>query len=357
MVRILYRYKKLTTTILISLLTILIVSFLSYIIYVHGFYDVINKNRIIENFNSFKFNKVFDDIYLKDNKYLTKDTFIYMTDIMFNKKNLEKIYDNYYKNNNKYKSKDDFIKKYYYGYKEVNKDSIIFDETGNNTFFTRKTIKSKSYEVTNGYKEKISLGVLENVLITTNNNSKIKIDGNTIDCNKICGLDNIYSGVHSIEYIKDGYTYYTLYLINNNNTSINLNNISTLVAVSEEVDMNIFDDIDIKNIDLNVGIYSLVKDNTTNSSILVNYSYIVLNNDKTFNYYVYTDINKEPNEYSGTYKIENAFLTLNYQLYRYYTYEEGNTVIHEELSSKMETFNIYNKNKFYNEFSEFELKK
>ena len=73
---------------------------------------MIKMNRILENYNSFKFDQVYEDINKEEYEYLNKDSFMYMTNVMYNKINLEKIYNNYYINTNKYNNKDDFIRKY-----------------------------------------------------------------------------------------------------------------------------------------------------------------------------------------------------------------------------------------------------
>ncbi len=350
--------KKIIATIIISIIILIVLSVLCYIIYVYGYYDNLNKNQIIENFNSFKFNKVYDDIYYNDGKYLTQKTFTNMTDIMFNKKNLEKIYDNYYKNVNKYKSKEEFIKKYYYGYRELTEDDVDFYYQGKTSLFTRMKTKSLSYNVTNGNNEILKMGIIKNITFNTNDDTALIIDNNHIDCNQTCSIDKIYSGIHTIEYIKNGYKFFTLYSITNNNASISLNNINTLIAISEEVDMNIFDDMDIKNIDLNVGIFTLskcVNDNFDCPRTID--SYIVLNTDKTFSFYKFNfSINESPNIFSGTYRIENSFLILNYQSYKYTEVIDNKETEQTKLISKTETYNIYNRNKFYNDQMEFNIK-
>ena len=352
------KHQHLIVTLIISLLLFIILTVITYLIYVYGYYDRIKENDILENFNSYKFDRVHQDLYLNDKEYLTTKSLKNMTDLMFNKKNLESIYDNYYLNTNKYSSKEDFINKYYYGTSTLTIKDIDFFNTGNTDILSRRISKSIRYRIKNVYDEETHIGIIKNINFVTLENDSLKIDDNTINCSKECKIDKMYSGVHSLEYYHDGFTFYSIILIDASNSTININNLKNLVPISKDIDDTLLDEIVGNKSELNVGIYSLNKCNLASGCPSTNYSYITLNKDNTCAFYTYITIDKAGDSYSGTYKKENGFLILEFSGHTYSVFDydtKQSTDIQVETNIKM-TFKIDSKTSFSNKDYEFIFK-
>ena len=302
------KHKNFTIALIISLLVFVLLLCMSYIIYIYGYYDKIRMNRMIENYNSYKFDRVYNDIKLEKSEFLNKEVFINMTDIMYNKKNLEKIYNNYYLNSKKYNNIDDFIKTYFYGYKEISNKDVEYYINGKSGILSRSDIKIINYNIYNGYGDSSKIGIIKDIIFSTSNNSTIKIDGKELFCNGLCKIDYLFSGVHSLEYIHDGFTYYSIILIDKDNSEIDVNRLNNLIAISDEIDIdNSFD----SNKELKLGIYSLNKCNY-GYGCPSEYSYITLNKDNSCGYYTYISVDKSGDSYLGTYKIENGYIIMNF---------------------------------------------
>ena len=352
------KHQSLVITLIVSLLLFIIITVISYLIYVYGYYDKIKENDILENFNSYKFDRVHQDLYLSDKEYLTTKSLKNMTDLMFNKKNLESIYDNYYQNTNKYSSKEDFVNKYYYGSSPLTIKDIEFYNTGHTDILSRRISKSTSYKIQNVYKEQTHIGIIKNITFNTLSDDIIKIDDNTIECSNECKVNRMYSGVHSLEYYHEGFTFYSLVLIDTNNTRINVNSLKNLVPITNDVDNIVLDELVGTEKELNVGIYSLNKCNLSSGCPSTNYSYITLNKDKTCAFYTYITIDKAGDSYTGTYKKENGFLILEFSGHTYSAYDydtKKSTDILVDTNIKM-TFRIDSKTSFSNNDYEFKLK-
>ena len=145
MLRWVNKHKNLVITIIVSEILFITVFVISYVIYVYGYYDMIKMNRILEDYNSFKFDQVYDDFNKEEYEFIDKNSFIDMTNVMYNKINLENIYNSYYINTNKYSSKDDFIRKYYYGYKVLKVDNVDYYLKGKTDIFHRRIIKVNKF--------------------------------------------------------------------------------------------------------------------------------------------------------------------------------------------------------------------
>ena len=352
------KHQNLVITLIISLLLFIILTIIIYLIYIYGYYDRIKENDILENFNSYKFDRVHQDLYLNDKEYLTTKSLKNMTDLMFNKKNLENIYDNYYQNTNKYSSKDDFVNKYYYGLSAITLRDIRFQNTGQTDILSRRISKSVSYKIKNAYDEETHIGVIKNITFYTLGEDSLKIDDNVLECHKECKIEKMYSGVHSIEYTHEGFNYYSILLIDKSNTVISINELKNLVAISKEVDTSIFDDISSKSGDLNIGIYSLTKCNLPSGCPSTTYSYITLNQDNTCAFYTYITLDRAGDSYNGTYKKENGFLILDFSGHTYSVFDydtKRSTDIVVDTNIKM-TFKITSKSSFSNKDYEFNLK-
>ncbi len=358
MIKWINKHQNFIISLIISLLVFIILTVVSYLIYVYGYYDRIKENEILENFNSYKFDRVHNDLYLNDKEHLTTKNLKNITDLMFNKKNLEKIYDNYYEKTNKYSSKEDFINRYFYGNSPLTIKDIQFYNSGKTDLLSRRISKANKYVIKNGYDEETYIGIVNNITFNTIGDDTLKIDENTISCPTTCRVERMYSGVHSIEYIHDGFTYYSILLIDHSNSSIDINSIKNLVAISEEIDTDIFDVIDEENKDLNIGIYSLNRCNLPTGCPSTTYSYITLNKDNTCEFYTYITLDKAGDSYSGTYKKENGFLILDFSGHTYSVYDydtKQSTDIFVDTNIKM-TFKINSNSSFSNKDYEFSLK-
>ena len=352
------KHQHLIVTLIISLLLFIIMTVLSYLIYVYGYYDKIKENSILENFNSFKFDRVHDDLYLKDKDYLTTKSLKNMTDLMFNKKNLENIYDRYYENTNKYSSKEDFINKYYYGTSTLTNKDIEFYINGKTDILSRRISKSISYRIKNVYNEETKIGVIKNIIFETLGDDSITIDGNTIECHNKCAIKRMYSGVHSLEYSHAGFTYYSIVLIDTSNRTIRVNDLKNLVVISKDLDSTFFDEIKTKDQELKIGIYSLSKCNLSSGCPSTTYSYITLNKDNTCAFYTYITLDRAGDSYYGTYKKENGFLIMSFSGHTYSVFDydtKKSTDISVDTDIKM-TFRIDSNSKFSNQDYNFELK-
>ena len=352
------KHQNLVITLIISLLLFIILTVITYLIYIYGYYDKNKENKILENFNSYKFDRVYNDLYLNDKEYLTTKSLRNMTDLMFNKKNLENIYDKYYQDTNKYSSKNDFINKYYYGSSTLTIKDIKFQNTGKTDILSRRLSKSISYKIKNVYEEETYIGIIKNITFKTLGEDALKIDDNIISCFNECKINKLYSGVHSIEYTHKGFIYYSILLIDKSNTTIYMNEIKNLVAISKNVDTSIFDDLEKNGNDLQVGIYSLTKCNLSSGCPSTNYSYVMLNQDKTCAFYTYITIDKAGDSYEGTYEKENGFLILDFSGHTYSVFDydtKKSTDIAVDTNIKM-VFKINSKTTFSNSDYEFKLK-
>ena len=352
------KHRNLVITLIITLLLLIILSIITYLIYVYGYYDKIKENEILENFNSYKFNRVHDDLYLNDNEHLTVKNLQSMANLIFNKKNLEKIYEDYYQNTHKYSSKEEFVKKYYYGQRAISIEDISFENTGQTTILSRRLSKSKSYKITNVYDEETSIGIINNITFNTLGEDKIKLDEDTISCSNTCNLSKIYSGIHTIEFTHEGFTYFSILLIDKDNATIDIKKINNLVAISREAEESLLDGQSEINAELNIGIYSLSRCNLNDSCPSTTYSYITLNNDNSCSFYKYISLEQAAETYNGTYKRENGFLIIEFTSYTYSILDSEtnkNKEIENKTNIKM-TFKIDSKDQFSNNNYEFKFK-
>ncbi len=342
------KHKNFVITLIISLLLMIIVVIITYLIYVFGYYDKIKENNILENFNSYKFNRVYGDLYLQDKEHLTNKNLTSITNLMFNRINLERVFNTYYLDTSKYNSKSEFLDNYFYGNNPIDTNDIVYYTEGKTSVLSRRVTKSKEYIVSNSKKEKTSLGIIKNITFKARAGDSIKLDEDRISCNRICTIHKMYSGIHNLEYYHNGFTYYSIIKIDKDNTIIDINNIDNLVAISKEVNTNIFD-----NINLKVGIYSLDKCNLPSGCPSTTYSYLTINLDNTVSYYTYLDVDKAGDSYSGTYKIENGIIIMEFTKQTYIDADSKQIEIDNNL--KM-TFNITSDTSFSNNDLEFVFK-
>ena len=103
--------KSLIITISISAFLFLFISFFLYIVYSYEYYDDYQKELLTDNFNSKKYDSIYENLY---NKELSKEDLIKSINFLYDKNKLTDIYNEYYQDTI---SLDDFLNKYYYGNK------------------------------------------------------------------------------------------------------------------------------------------------------------------------------------------------------------------------------------------------
>ena len=121
---------RLSITIIISLIFLVIVCISSYIIYVFGFYNKLQDNKVLEYYNSYDFDNLYYYMDISDNKYMSKKTYQSIINTMYNKLTLQQIYNDYYVDSNIYKDMDSFVNEFYYGYGDKSKDSFVLKYKG-----------------------------------------------------------------------------------------------------------------------------------------------------------------------------------------------------------------------------------
>lgn len=349
--------KKISLTLLFSLLLVLVISGSFYTIYCYGIYDNKVNNRIVEAYNTFKFDELYKYYNVSDSEYLKKDSFKSITDLMYNKINLGKIYDLYYADSKIYKSRDDFINKYYYGNGDINEDEVAFNYNGKTTLFTRRQVSINGINVKNSVQDKSYLGLVSNINFTILDGGSIQLDGKDVDCVKtVCNIKEAFGGVHSITYNYLGFTYYSIINIVESNMNFVLENLDNLVTIdtlnkktNETLDKLINGKTERKN--LSNGIYGLTKCMKSSGCPATRYTYITLNTDGTCRYYFYITLDKAGDTYDGTYEISNGFLNLYFKKHTYSVFDydtQEKTDIEANIDVKM-TFKINDENSFSNQ--------
>ncbi len=306
---------KLTITIVISIIFVLVVGFFSYVIYSYGFYDNLQNNKILESYNTYDFDSLYPYLDVKNDKYMSKKTLNSIVDLMYNKLTLQQIYNKYYQDSGIYKNIDEFTNEFYYGYGAVSFDDIKINYSGKSTLFSRRKAVVEKINITSASEEKSVMGTIKNITFNIDNNSSLKIDDNIVSCKEnTCNIDYMFGGVHLIEYTTGDFVYLSIYNIYQDNTIINVNGIKNLIPIGKKITIAeddfekiIKEDVEINNV--NVGLYALSACKKIEGCPGYN-SYISINIDKTVSFTRY--YNNGVNNYAGTYKIVNGFLIINF---------------------------------------------
>ena len=306
------RKNGLTITIIISLIFIVVVSISSYIIYVFGFYNKLQDNKVLEYYNTYNFDELYYYMDIKNNEYMSKKVFQGIVNTMYNKLELQQIYKDYYIDSDIYKDMDSFVNEFYYGYGEKDKENFELEYKGKTTLFTRRKLLIKGIKVKSASEQESYLGRINNITFNVENNASIKIDGVAVNCeNSICVIDSLFGGVHQIEYTSGDFIYYSIYNISKDNTVININNLKNLISINKKISIatddfdNAIDNSNNKTLD--AGLYALA-DCKSKEICPSNNSYISINVDGTLTYTRYYGSNV--NNYTGTYTFNNGFINI-----------------------------------------------
>ena len=335
---------RLSITIIISLIFLVIVCISSYIIYVFGFYNKLQDNKVLEYYNSYDFDNLYYYMDISDNKYMSKKTYQSIINTMYNKLTLQQIYNDYYVDSNIYKDMDSFVNEFYYGYGDKSKDSFVLKYKGKTTLFSRRKLIIEGIKVKSSSNENGFLGKIKNVTFNIEENASIKIDGIPIDCdNNVCNIDYMFGGVHLIEYTSGEFIYFSIYNIAKDNTIVNINNLKNLVSVNKKVTIEAdnFDKVindNINNKTLATGLYALVECKSKEGCPSYN-SYMSINVDGTLSYTRY--YGTTVNNYTGIYTFNNGFINIVF-----------NKVDNQSLSEKV-TFKINDDGSFSNDYYRF----
>ena len=306
---------RLTITLIISTLFILVVGFFSYVIYSYGFYDNLQNNKILESYNTYDFDSLYPYLDIKNDKYMNKKTLDSIVDLMYNKLSLQQIYNNYYQSSGIYKNVDEFINEYYYGYGAVTFDDIEIEYYGKSTLFSRRKALVKKIKIKSASEVESVIGTIKNITFNIDSNASLKIDGNTVYCEmNVCNVDYMFGGVHLLEYTYGDFVYLSIYNIYEDNSIINVSGLKNLIPIGKKISIEendfervIKEDVEINNVDF--GLYALVECKKE-EGCPSNNSYMSINIDHTALFTRY--YNGEVKKYSGTYKIINGFLIITF---------------------------------------------
>ena len=217
--------KSILITTLITIIVFSILGFLIYSIYCYGYYDKHEEEIYVEKFNKKDYTFIYDHL-LKDNSLSLKD-YQNATNLALNRTNAEEIYNLYY---SKIYDKETFLNLYYYG-TYINKDNIEFYSTGKTTYFKKRSLYYKYITLQND-KNYTKIGVLSNISFTIEPNSILYLDNDLLCEELICTIDKIYGGIHSVKYVSNNYEYYGLININEDNLTISIPHIESLVKIN-----------------------------------------------------------------------------------------------------------------------------
>lgn len=302
--------RRLLYTIGITAFTFAFISLLIYTIYCYAFYNSNVEEKLLEKYNFRKYDDIYDNLFNEAN--LSKEDFMKPITLMYDESELETIYKTYYINSSIYQNMSDFISKYYYGDNQIKREDIVYNKIGDTNLFKRAKILYESINVHSRSGEKSSLGTIKDLKIKTENNSEIKIDGNKVDCNNnICQIDYFFKGIHEIIYTSNGYTYYGLININDEN-EIDIANNESLISI----------EYNNSNAKIKKGMYYLADCNASTCPIS-RHSYIKVIDDNNIEF----KDNTGNDYYKGTYKISNNYIkiTLEEHIYLNYNNETNET--------------------------------
>lgn len=305
--------KNLFITIGITIFLLIFISFLLYVIYCYSYYDSYQKNNYLKEFNHNNYNFVYEK--MVNNDKLSKEEFERVRDLMYDKNTLKNIYNLYYIKSDLFEDLNDFFNNYYYGEKKIDEDDIEFYIEGKSNLFNRSKLYYKKINLINRGGFKSALGILDNVIFEVEDNSKLIIDKNELECSDgLCSVQYMYMGLHEVYYESNGFSYYGLLNLMDNSKNINITNIDSLVKI-EEKEKEPEEEI-IPDAKLNRGVYKVNKCFLTKTNCAYSkYSYLALNEDGTCELYEYISFNQARYRYNGTYDISGNFLTLSFDGY------------------------------------------
>ena len=294
------RKKKRNALVTTAGLTILLFSFivfLLYLIYCFAYYDKYQEQLYVDNFNNGKYDFVYDNLDNKD--ILGKDKFIKSINSLKDKDRLVNIYNLYYKDRDLY-TEEEFVEKYLFNSVKTNELDIEFSSEGKTSLFSRRELLYKNIKITNG-SINTAIGLIKNVHFSVESNSSLKVDGIDVNCfNKICTVSNMYGGLHEINYTSNGFVYYGLINVYNDNQSIDITNLDNLIK------------IDVAEVKISYGKYLIGSCRLEDINICpsMSKSYLMLHEDGSYVTYTYYVSKSDGDIDSGEYYIEDGYLKL-----------------------------------------------
>ena len=318
----------------ITLLITLFIATLLYIIYCYGYYDNSIKTEYLNKYNEQKYDYIYEKLEKEDK---TLDEYNIVINLMFNKTKLENIYNKYYSNNY---NLEEFFNKYYFGNK-IELNNIEYKKEGKTNLINRSNITINKINIKNE-NQTTTLGLLKNITISKEDNSKLTIDRIEIECNNECIIDKIYGGRHEITYDSNGNEYYGLININKDNQIIDITQQELIITKQTEIK---------QTFTLTPGTYKVSECYLPSSCPNKGLTYIKLNENQTVDYYMYITYEQAGDVATGTYTIDGNFLTLNfdYHVYQVFDYDtQTRTDIPAETNIKYE-YIIKDNNYFWSE--------
>lgn len=344
--------KNIIITASITASIFLFLLFLIYVIYCYGFYDKNLKNELIKNYNNSKYDYIYEHLEQNDD-YLTRDNYNNVINNTYDYNNIKKLYELYYTNSF---SEDEFIDRYYYGNKHINDESFTFIKEGKTTITKRSDIKYNQIKL-NNKNNNTTFGIINNIKLKIDEDSLIYIDNQGITCDKECTIDKIYGGIHTIKYIKKDFTFFGLINIKEDNQLIEINKLDTLVVL-EKTGTITTNGMNKNNNKLIPGKYILEACYLTSSCPSPRYTYIILKEDNTVEFYTYITLDMAGDTYYGVYTQNNGFLITKftkhtYRVHDYDTMQSTDIDVDTDISY---TYKILEDNKFQNDMYKFTFK-
>jgi len=310
--------KNLVITISITFLLFAFIIFLIYLVYCYAYYNENQENVYLHQFNHNDFAYVFEYM---DKGNLNKEDFMKPIEIMYDKQYLKNLYYLYYEGKGNL-SLNDFINIYYYGDRKITKDAVDFIFQGKTDFIKRRKLQYKSIDLENKIGEKSSLGRKKNIKLYLENNSLLELDEKGVAClDNVCIIDEVFGGLHTIKYISNQIVYFGIINIVSDEQVVDVSTLESLVKVEDKKkDMVTSLTIDSP---LSVGKYNLNQCFLSYGCPSKKHSYIVLQDDKTAEFYTYITLDKAGDTYKGTYEITGDFLILSFakHIYRVFDYD------------------------------------
>ena len=204
--------KNMSLTIGITAFLFIFIISLIYILYCYSYYDGYQKEKYLEEFNGRNYDYVYERLSNKDK--LKIEDFNKVIDLMYNKNTLESIYNTYYRDSKIYNNSTEFINEYFYGNRKISLDDIEYKQVGKSNLFKRS--------------------------FSIDNNSTLIIDNKRLSCvDNRCLVEYMFMGLHEVNYISNGFTYYGLVNVTSNVRDININSLDNLVNVDFDLETGV----------------------------------------------------------------------------------------------------------------------
>ena len=341
--------KNLIFTFCITFVLFSFVIFLMYLIYCYSYYDNRQVDILLENYNTDKWDYVYDNWY--DNDKLSKEQFYNSINIMYDSNFLRNIYDTYYKNNTRM-SFDLFKNQYFYGSNVINQKDISFELVGKTNLFNRRKIyfKKINLENKNGYTTR--LGIFNNYKIIVPDGGTINFDNQ--DCvieNNVCTIPILFGGLHKMLYNDNGIKYFALVNVYDDDLELDVTKSDNLVRYFGENEVQGVVQENKEDSFVNKGSYRVSSCYLATSCPNSRESYLILNEDGTCLLYIYITLDVSRDSYLGKYHINGDFLYLTFDRHTYniFDYDTKESTDIEVASDMRMRFKIENPSVISNE--------